>query len=413
MLKEKTMNTDKNIILLRSFFAVVMVFALTLGFVLPTTVCAEVPTGPINYMDLDYIVKEGVEYNKVVVPIPEENFFLALYNQETYEKISSYRGQSSIYWRPNSNVKYYLNVYPLSNYGLDLSNIPEGTRLVFDLTITVHQESGYDNYFYLPNLQKKYFYTDSNNIRVGSEISINTDLQIGAPISVVYELDDFPTNAANVVPFIRGLNFLYTGSSDVTFEIHLSNVSLEMEISNGYWEQWLAQQMGDKLDDINGELGDVNDKLDDTNDKLDGVNDKLDTLPEDVGNEMQGVIDKENDKAESSGNKFVNQILDKLPDPSTEVLGSLKGLTDSMAYTGTDCKLQIPALVIPAIDGLFPETEIWGGTEFSFSDYLSFLPPALLIVVQSLFTIAIVLFCVYELKGIISYCLTLNDKKGG
>ena len=128
---------------------------------------------------------------------------------------------------------------------------------------------------------------------------------------------------------------------------------------------------------------------------------------------MQNVIDNENSKAESSGNKFVNQILDKLPDPSTDVLAALKLLTDATAYTGTDAKLKIPAIVFPAIEGVFPETVIWKGADFSFSDYLAYIPSTLLTVVQSLFTIAIVLYCVYELKGIISYCLTLNDKKVG
>ena len=33
--------------------------------------------------------------------------------------------------------------------------------------------------------------------------------------------------------------------------------------------------------------------------------------------------------------------------------------------------------------------------------------------VQALFTIAIVLYCAYELKGIVSYCLTLRESKGG
>lgn len=100
------------------------------------------------------------------------------------------------------------------------------------------------------------------------------------------------------------------------------------------------------------------------------------------------------------------------PDPSTDVLAALKSLTDATAYTGIDAVLPIPAIVLPGIDGLFPETVIWEGTEFDFGDYLGFIPSSLLTLVQSLFTIAIVLFCVYELKGIISYCLTLRESKG-
>ena len=148
-------------------------------------------------------------------------------------------------------------------------------------------------------------------------------------------------------------------------------------------------------------------------DKLDGVNDKLDSLPGDIGDEMQDVIENEKEQSKDEGNKFVDLILDALPDPSTDVLASLKSLTYATAYNGTDAVLPIPAIVLPGIDGLFPETVIWEGAEFDFGYYIGFIPASLLILVRSLFTIAIVLYCVYEFKGIISYCLTLRESKGG
>ena len=108
----------------------------------------------------------------------------------------------------------------------------------------------------------------------------------------------------------------------------------------------------------------------------------------------------------------MDQILGALPDPSTKVLGALKGLTDATSYTGTKAALTIPPIVLPGIGDLFPTTEIWGGAEFDFGEYIEYLPSTLLTLVRSLFTIAIVLYCVYELKGIISYCLTLRSNKG-
>ncbi len=146
---------------------------------------------------------------------------------------------------------------------------------------------------------------------------------------------------------------------------------------------------------------------------LEDVLDNQEELPGEIGEEIQDIIDNEKQEAEGEGNKFVDQILDALPDPSTEVLGALKSLTDSTAYNGTDAVLPVPAIVLPGIDGLFPETEIWGGANLDFGEYVGMLPPALVTLVQSLFTIAIVIYCVYELKGIISYCLTLKESKGG
>ena len=176
----------------------------------------------------------------------------------------------------------------------------------------------------------------------------------------------------------------------------------------------------DRLDSVNQSIQDTNDKLDDLGDKQDQANEKLDdidqnigTLPGEIGDEIQGIIDSENDKATASGQEFVDKIMEALPDPSVEVLAALKSLTDATAYTGTEAVLPIPAIVMPRIGNLVPETELWGGTDMDFSAYVELLPSFLLGLVRNLFTVAIVLYCVYELKGTISYCLTLRENKGG
>lgn len=145
---------------------------------------------------------------------------------------------------------------------------------------------------------------------------------------------------------------------------------------------------------------------------LEAIQSDLQNLPGQIGDAFQDVIDKENEKHESEGNKFVDQLLDILPDPSQDVLVALGSLAGATGYTGTDAVLPIPAIVLPGISGLFPETVLWGGGQLDFGEYLGVIPSSLLTLVQSLFTIAIVLFCVFELKGIISYCLTLRSGKG-
>ena len=409
---EKTLNARKKIILLRSFFAIVVVLSFVLGFVFPISAEASSWNDPIDYRDLDYKVTYGTDYNKVVVPLPVSHYYMAAYDMPPLGDggmISESFGTDSFTYDYVKGRNYRIFAYPGGWRGFSLEGMPAGTRLHFDLLLTVHS---YKDLVIAGNLdlfERSYYLVNGEWKNIKNELV--ADLYgWGMPISLDFSVDGY--NGAS--SFVCGAMIEHFSAYDYAeVTIVMSNVRLEMDVSVDYWTQWQNEQNGKLLGDIKGELEDVNDNLGDVNDKLEDTNEKLDELPGEIGDEMQGVIDKEKDEAQASGNKFVNQILDKLPDPSTEVLTALKKLTDATAYTGTDAKLSIPAIVIPEIAGLIPETELWGGTEFSFSDYLSFLPSTLLTVVQSLFTIAIVLFCVYELKGIISYCLTLNDKKGG
>lgn len=405
MLEEKTLNAHQRFILLRSFFAVAVVFCLVIGITGPVVVnAADYPSWnePLEWTELDYSVRYGNESNVVTIPLDSKRY------EVSYMDSDDHFYQNTIIGKETSTVvfsevdDYRIDIFPASSYGLSLDNLPTGAIFSCDVTLwyasefpaSVYSASLYSGCYYVDENWRQFnFYYDD----VGSEYLFGNTVSFSFPVEYV-------ENSVGVVPRISIRDF-YVSTEGIYF-ITIHNPKLTMEVSTSFWSSFENRLNGEKLDDIKDELGSVNDKLDDTNEKLD-------ELPGEIGDEMQGVIDKENDKAESSGNKFVNQILDKLPDPSTDVLAALKSLTDATAYTGTDANLTIPAIVIPEIDGLFPATEIWGGTEFSFGDFLEFLPPTLLTVVQSLFTIAIVLYCVYELKGIISYCLTLNDKKGG
>lgn len=405
MLKEKTLNARKKIILLRSFFAVAVVFCLVIGITGPVVVnAADYPSWSerLDWTALDYSVRYGNESNIVTIPLDSRRYVVGYMtpNANKYEQMIIGQEESRIIFQTTDD--YRIDIFPASSYGLTTDSLPTGAVFSCDVTlwfasedpVNVYPASLYSGCYYLDDNGRQFnFYYDDK----GTEYTFGNTISFSFPVEYV-------ENSVAVVPRISIRDF--TVYTEGIYYITIHNPKLTMEVSTAFWNSFENRLNGEKLDDIKDELGSVNDKLDDTNEKLD-------ELPGEIGDEMQGVIDKENDKAESSGNKFVNQILDKLPDPSTDVLAALKSLTDATAYTGTDANLTIPAIVIPEIDGLFPATEIWGGTEFSFGDFLEFLPPTLLTVVQSLFTIAIVLYCVYELKGIISYCLTLNDKKGG
>ena len=160
-------------------------------------------------------------------------------------------------------------------------------------------------------------------------------------------------------------------------------------------------------------LEDIGDELSGVNDKLEDQGEKLDQLPDKIGDEFESVIDQEKEESKQEGNKFVDQVLDKLPDPSQGVLSALGELTSAVGYTGTEAVIPFPAIVVPGIDGLFEDIVIYDGSDFDLGSCVSYVPENILTVIQSLFTIAIVLYCVYELKGIISFIFTLKEKNNG
>ena len=215
--------------------------------------------------------------------------------------------------------------------------------------------------------------------------------------------DETATNTVSV-------NFSSSASCSLYFTESYGSYVQNEELKHSL-DQMIARQeeTNDKLDGIQDTMDDANDKLDGIQDSMNDTNDKLDEMPGAIGDEMQNIIDSENDKAESDGNKFVDQVLDLLPDPATGMLEAMQMLTGAMSYTGTAAKLPLPALIVPEIPGMIPQTVLWEGGQLDFEECMQILPDNLVVVVQSLFTVAIVLFCFFELKGIIGFAFTLRS----
>lgn len=101
-----------------------------------------------------------------------------------------------------------------------------------------------------------------------------------------------------------------------------------------------------------------------------------------------------------------------MPSVDEGFANSLKSFVGSMSYNGTEAILPIPKSSIPAIDGVMDEVVLIPEQGFDLSAVITqYIPANLLQLLQHLFTIALVLYCVYELYGLIQYVLTL--KKGG
>lgn len=407
-MSEKTLNASKKLILLRSRCAAIVlcVAILLCSVVLPARAAG------IDYNDYITDVRVDGDNDIVTVSLPLSSLEWFCYDPDN-KYVSGVGG--SFTYSFNADGDYLVRIRaPL----LDLTNIPSDTvvnlQYEFSLPSGAFVDSG-NLTFYNYN----FFYGNSGLITYKSSVG---ETGPGFTFSASFTIGSV-SGATSVQIESRLAKFSVFNSSmgdlgPITFST--KQFDLVMTISSLYRLQQQTGKTNQLLNEVEKQLEAQGKTLDEvleqqqqTNDKLDDMQGSIETLPGQIGDEMQGIIDNEKEESKGEGNKFVDQILDALPDPSTDVLAALKGLTDATAYTGTDAVLPIPAIVLPGIDGLFPETEIWGGAQFDFGEYISMLPSTLLTLVQSLFTIAIVLFCVYELKGVISYCLTLRESKGG
>lgn len=404
---EKTMKSNKCIILLRSFTLVCV-----LALLLP---CIVVPTfATIDYNDyVSNIIVDG-DNDIVTVSLPTSYAGWVAY-QDLDELVG--QGSGTEQWFSFSTYNQWQIICSFPSGGIDLSNIPNGTKVGFGVDLVIQRtsqmpyEQSYDEEISIIYLLKDGSYSYQ---RIGSSTKTISKYEQTYNINLTtvdYPLE-IPNNADSMYLELK-VRSHYGDAGSWNCKCTSKYFNMEMKISSLYRQQQLTGKTNVLLDEVNRQLEEQGKTMEDILNQQEQTNDKLDQLPGQIGDEMQGVIESGKEESKSEGNKFVDQILDALPDPSTDVLAALKSLTDATAYTGTDAVLPIPAIVLPGIDGLFPETEIWEGADFDFGDYLGFIPSSLLTLVQSLFTIAIVLYCVYELKGIISYCLTLRESKGG
>lgn len=153
------------------------------------------------------------------------------------------------------------------------------------------------------------------------------------------------------------------------------------------------------------------------------VNEKLDLILsalQQSGSTTETAVDNANKKAEerekqetkTSGDNATSDTNSAMPSVDSGFANSLKSFVNSMSYNGTEAILPIPKTSIPAIDGITDEVVLIPEQGFDLSTVISqYIPSNLLTLLQHLFDIALVLYCVYELYGLIQYVLTL--KKGG
>jgi len=133
-----------------------------------------------------------------------------------------------------------------------------------------------------------------------------------------------------------------------------------------------------------------------------------DDIGSSVGDAFQDVLDQNDINTSEQGNSFVDQITQIVPNESQGFVNAMGGLVDSLSYDGTECVLTVPALVMPQIGDLVPQYTLLEKQTVDLECYFNMFPAFIVTLVQSLFTVALIVFCFKELYSTVSYFFVLR-----
>lgn len=278
----------------------------------------------------------------------------------------------------------------MSGYFLDAENIPDGAKFTIGLDFWF---SNYDYHCKIQNIvQLGIIYYDADFKPCGYTVGPSTSWEIDSSdiqgSAVTSSFVDKPSDCKYLCYYATmNLRVLSTstdlGTMGVVFE---------------FYEPVLSMSIKSMLD---------------INNKLDRTNQLLEKLPDDIKQGFKDVIEEEQNKAQSGGNANVGKLEGVIPNKSAGFMEELQEFAASLSYEGTDAVLNIPGIVLPAVAGMFPATEILPPQQLDFGEYVQMLPSNLLLLVQSILTIALIVYCFKELYDTISYVLTMRRGSDG
>lgn len=121
-------------------------------------------------------------------------------------------------------------------------------------------------------------------------------------------------------------------------------------------------------------------------------------------------LDKEKDEAQNAGDDLTGELEEVIPDYSEDIGQALASLASALAYDGTEAVLRIPQVNFPQVGDLIPAFVMMEAQEVDMGEYVNMMPPELLLLVQSLLTGALIMYCFYELYSSVGMVLM---PKGG
>ena len=271
----------------KRLFPLVVALVVLLGVLHPVTARAEWGV-PLDYQTLDYKVKYGTEYNTVTVPLPKENYFIRVRDNFTDVDIKTAYGSEYVWFTVNKNDDVKIIVYPASTMGLDLTNIPAGSKLHFDLLVTAHGTNVFQN----PVVYERYYYMDAE------ENWLETDaIQIDAKIGESFSLDYTISSVDGAITFVPSALFshFYALSDGASYKLTIANVSLEMQVSASYWQQWQSAQTGKAIEELGNKIDSSTDKItgsiEDSTDKITGsIEDSADQVTDAIQDSTDTIV---------------------------------------------------------------------------------------------------------------------------
>lgn len=173
----------------------------------------------------------------------------------------------------------------------------------------------------------------------------------------------------------------------------------------------LNDNMIRKADAILGELGythDALDRLKELNEYLIAEQQKSNTWLEKIFNYLSQSEERQKNQAQIQGNDSISQGTTSIDDRGGGFSDSLGGLVSSMSYNGTECAWEFPTIKLPSVPGVMDEVVLIQKQPIDFARWVNAIPSGILLVVQSLLTIGLIVYCFKELYDTISYVLTLR-----
>lgn len=166
--------------------------------------------------------------------------------------------------------------------------------------------------------------------------------------------------------------------------------------------------------DYSGAINNTKDEIKANADKnASEIKDNNDKNTDRIIDNQKELQDKEKSEAGSGGSAAADKASNAIPGVDSGFLNAIKSFVATMSYSGTEAKLQIPRLYIPALGGLFDEITLLDSQSYDLSKAITdFLPKTILTLIQYLFTVAFIVYCVKELYGTIEYVLTLRKGTG-
>lgn len=301
-------------------------FVLLLGVCCPIFASAASWNDPIDYRDLDYKVTYGTDYNKVVVPLPVSHYYMAAYDMPPLGDggmIGESFGTDSFTYNYVKGRNYRIFAYPGGWRGFSLDGMPSGTRLHFDLLLTVHSSKDLVIAGNLDLFERSYYLVNGEWKDINNELV--TDLYgWGMPISLDFTVDGY--NGAS--SFVCGAMIEHFSAYDYAeVTIVMSNVRLEMDVSVDYWTQWQNEQNGKMLGDIKDSIEDSTDEI---TGAIDGSTDKITDAIQDSTSEINTSIDKGVNNI-LEGNEYLDDIAGESNKEMSAAADKLNGLGDQLS----------------------------------------------------------------------------------